>query len=78
MAGFRLETALGNLLHDLYLGVAGDAIASALVELWEFGDLVGPAGVAFASGHDAFVAVRNDSRLYFRKSVVGKLLACAV
>ena len=73
--GFRLETALGDLMHDLWLGVAGDAIASALVELWEFGFLVPPDGGVFASACDAFSAVRNDSRKYFRRPHESKSIA---
>ena len=38
--GWRLESIWGDLMHDLYLGSAGEAIASGLVELLEAGLLV--------------------------------------
>jgi hypothetical protein len=47
--GFRLETAWGDLMHDMYLGHAKDSIASGLISLLEGGYILDSARNAFAS-----------------------------
>ena len=40
VCGFHLDSVWGDLMHDLYLGAAGEAIANGLVDLQESGRLV--------------------------------------
>ena len=64
--GFRLETAFGDIMHDFYMGPAGDAIANGLVEMQEGGLIVDPSGAPFPSADDAYSAVQADMRKWFR------------
>ena len=45
--GFCLETIFGDLLHDLYLGAAQQAIALGIIEVMEHNYFVQPNGAPF-------------------------------
>ena len=64
--GFRLETVFGDIMHDLYLGVAGTAIASCIIELLEHGRLVQPSGAPFDEPQEALHAVKRDMKAWLR------------
>ena len=65
--GFRLETAWSDMMHDMYLGVAGDAIANSLVEIWEYGLLRSNNGEPYAEPIAAFKHVQLDMQMWFRQ-----------
>ena len=65
--GFRLETAWSDMMHDMYLGVAGDAIANSLVEIWEYGLLRSNNGEPYAEPSAAFKHVQLDMQMWFRQ-----------
>ena len=62
--GFRLETVFGDLLHDLYLGSAQQAIASGIIEFMEHNCLVQPNGAPFADAKEMLLALNKDCRLW--------------
>ena len=68
IAGFRLETCWGDLMHDLYLGVGGVAISSGLVELMEHRCICMPDGSAFASDTALLSALREDLKQWCKRT----------
>ena len=59
-------------MHDLYLGVAKDAAASAIIDLLEAGHLVDKFGYQFASKDIALQAVTLDFNLWCQTNNIQK------
>ena len=55
-----METVWGDLMHDLYLGVAATAIACGLVELLEFKCVANADGAPFADARTTLRAMKAD------------------
>ncbi len=70
---WRLETAWGDIMHDLFAGIARDHCASTKVELVEFGLVLDAYGNKFASDAEAYAALSIEFKIYCRKHCIKRI-----